>query len=748
MAHSTERNKPGQDSLKQDKPKQNNIYALLIGIDHYLPNNLYLDLHGCVRDIDLVSTYLQESLSVPTSNIYKLVAPIPNDNSLENVRAAKPMLHQQLPTYRNIVESFQSLTEKADAGDQVYIHYSGHGGRATTVYPDVKGQGQLDESIVPTDFCAPQGRYLRDVELAMLLKQMTDRKLIVTIVLDSCHSGGATRGDDCAIRGGERIDRQQQSADSLVASKAVLESNWQELTQGKAPASAWLPRSREYVCLAACRPSELANEYAANGKDRNGALTFWMIDTLTNNSVTNLDYRSLYERISTKIQSRFPQQLPMLIGEENRIVLGTDLANRHYTVLVQAVDLAAQQVTLKVGLAQGMSRGSRFAIYPPGTADFSQDQQRLAIVEVSRLQPTSCVAAIVPPAQGGLDMRSQLQRAGLKETALVGAPAVMESAPVDLKRRVRLVDDKPVGNSDTELPPELASQQKAALQPIRAALAHSGWVSAVDGQSDSTEKDSTEKDNSQKEAHYQVAINASGAYEICVGLPIENLRPHIMIGEPDAGEKVAKRLVHLTKYQSVQELENRVSRLATFLDVSLMQQPSWQPGDPYNPVPFDDPNDIEIAVGSYAFLRIANRSQAPLNIAVLDLEPNWAISKINILGLPGPFYEMSPGEEQITPLQFALPSGPDDQPLYQRVTETIKVFAALGPADFSSLELPPLDNPITAKRSVTRSSDSGALNRLISAISAESPTLTRAATRVSDPNQAWTTKQIRFTLTQ
>ncbi|MEM6453186.1 MAG: caspase family protein, partial [Cyanobacteria bacterium P01_D01_bin.105] len=82
-------------------------------------------------------------------------------------------------------------------------------------------------------------------------------------------------------------------------------------------------------------------------------------------------------------------------------------------------------------------------------------------------------------------------------------------------------------------------------------------------------------------------------------------------------------------------------------------------------------------------------------------------------------------------------------------TEVLKVFAAIGPADFSSLELSPLDVPMASKSAATRSAgETGSLNRLMSAINAESPKLTRAAVAVADPNQDWTTKQIRFTLTQ
>ncbi|KAF8538860.1 hypothetical protein BDD12DRAFT_840666 [Trichophaea hybrida] len=85
------------------------------------------------------------------------------------------------------------VTTEARPGDVVYIHYSGHGAQARTVYPELKGPNSVDEALVPCDIhCG--GRYLRDFELAELLDIMVQKGLVVTIVLDSCHSGSASRG--------------------------------------------------------------------------------------------------------------------------------------------------------------------------------------------------------------------------------------------------------------------------------------------------------------------------------------------------------------------------------------------------------------------------------------------------------------------------------------------------------------------------------------------------------------------------
>ncbi len=707
-----------------DAPQSgSNFYALLIGIDHYLPNRLYKSLKGAVRDINLVADYFTKTLKLPSEHLFKLVSANPEPASA-NVPTQPPIDPSTLPTYANIVAKFQAITELAQPGDQVYIHYSGHGGRALTVYPDLKGAAEYDEGIVPMDGGA-EGRYLRDLEMTTLLKRMTDKGLLVTMVLDSCHSGGATRGD-CEIRGGEMADETVYSLDSLVAAQEELIRNWQLVAEGGP--TGLLTQNRDYVMLAACRPTEYAYEYAVSGKERHGALTYWMIDTLAN-SKAGLTYNALYDRVVAKIQSKFPQQLPMLSGQANRIVFGSDLVSLQYAITVMKVDLSQQVVSLGAGLSQGLSQGSRFAIYPLGTTDFYNPQLRLAIVEITSIGSASGSARILPVAEGGI--------AASSTSIEPGCQAVMVTAPVDLVRRVRLFDQKQAGDQEQNLPPELVSQQSQALQLVRDALADNGWVVEL--------KDNERKDNERKEgqeAHYQVAVGRGGEYEICIGMPIENLRPPLPIADPTSAVGVMQRLVHLAKYQAVQELDNPNSKLTAALEVELMTQPDWQPGTRITAQPFPDSSNITVKAGEITFLRIRNNFSQSLNVAVLDIEPTWAISQIPLLGLDAPFYELAPEEEIFTPLQFQVPAVEG----YEVANETLKVFATLLPSDYRWLLLPALDQEISRKGNEVKRSSS-ALGNLLAAIGGDvdqAPSLSRAAVYVADPNQEWTTKQVRL----
>ena len=699
---------------------ESKFYALLIGINYYESietyPQLYKNLGGCVGDIDLVESYLQETLKIPSEHIWKLTAPIEESNELSAFRSAQGNV---LPTYENIVKAFAELTAAANPGDRIYIHYSGHGGRAVTIFPELEGAQRQDESIVPMDIGRANGRYLRDVEIATLIKRLTEKNCITTVIFDSCHSGGATRGD-CAIRGNENnaIDDADRSKESLVASREELLSNWQTLTQADPELSAgWLPNANDYVFLAACRPSEFAYEYAVNGGQRNGALTYWMLDTLTS-STSVLTYKSLYSRIKGMIQSKFPQQLPMLMGNGDREVFGDKRQYKPYTVTVAGVNLNENQLTLDAGLAQGLSQGTRFAIYPYDCNDLADRTQQIAIAELTDVRADKSTAKILDATAGGIEVKTEITP---------GASAVMVAAPVDLIRKVRLFDRKVAGDREQDLPANLVDKQTAALAKVRQALVDNGWVVEA---------------NENEESYYQVAVAKDGTYEICIGMPIENLRPALSIDDPDAPKKVVERLVHLTKYQSVRALDNPASELTDDLEFQLCDR---------NKQPFPDPQNVTLKPGEVSYLKIKNNYSQTLNVAVLDLEPTWEISQVPIQGNIASFFPLDSGQEAYTKLRLALPAD------YKQVQETLKIFVTKGLANFQWLILPSLDEEPQTRGNqpnqelTTRSlgQQINPLNNLLTAIGSDldnPPEKTRAMLYEPEPDAEWATQEIQITV--
>jgi Caspase domain len=689
------------------------FYALLIGIDDYAPNPLFNSLQGAVRDIDKVADYLAKSLHIPAEKITRLTAPVPDTNLQGDVRTAQQEI---LPTYQNIVDAFDRITASANTGDLVYIHYSGHGGRVKTIFPDLKGAGQFDESLVPMDV-GNDGHYLRDVEMTTLLKRMTDKGLIVTVVFDSCHAGGATRGDG-AIRGARagQVDLSDRPQASTVATRAELVQNWLLLTQNS-PKEGWLPNQRDYVFLGACRPSEFAYEAAfGTGTERNGALTYWMLDTLNSNS--HLTYQALYDRVKGQIQSKLPNQLPMLLGESDRLVFGSEIEPVRYSLTI--VNVAPARVTLDGGLAQGLSSGSRFALYPVGS-DFTDKQKRLAVVEIIELQASTATAKILTVEESGVT--------AVIEQIAPGLPAVLESEPVNLKHRVRLFI-KEVGEQEDRLPPELADKQIAALAKVRQAIQANGWVRAVEGD---------------EQGHYQVAVGRKGEYEISQLTPIDNLTPALSIDDPESPDRVVNRLVHLAKYKSIAALDNPESQLA--IEFELLDE---------HKQPFPDRHNIKLKSGT-VYLHIKNNEDISLNIAILDLEATWEISSIPIQGGNTVFYELDKGQSLEMSMNFQMPEGDN----YQNKLEKIKLFATKGIANFKWLVLPPLDedlgkkgvslerelNQISETRGVSRGEKTqiSPLNQLLSQIGAdinEPPQIDRSFRPKPTPYADWITKTI------
>jgi hypothetical protein len=703
-----------KETMTAQTNQTSNLYALLIGIDCYLPNRLpdgssYKSLSGCVRDINHVEAFLKQMRKVPEAQILKLTA------SKNPAEATKPLeLPEKLPTRQNIVDYFRKIGAIAPPGSQVYIHYSGHGGRAKTIFPDIKDPDGIDEGLVPTDIGTSEGQYLRDLELAQLLQDLVDRQLTVTLVLDCCHSGGATRGD-AEIRGMDVVDDKPLLAgQELVAPLVTLATTWQSLTAGETRGlkAGGLPQSEDYVVLAACRPNEFAFEYAFNRetKERNGALTYWLLDTLRQQN-PGQTYKDLYDRINAKIHSQFSQQTPMLMGAGNRELFGSESATTVYAVPVLQVETLATgetQVVLGIGQANGVGKGAEFAIYPRGTTDLIAKENRIAIARIIQRGATESQCRLEPIEGQELKVEQ-------------GDQAVLISASVNLVRKISLF------------------LEEQATETIKQALAGNGWIELAE--------DIATTDDDEGVA-YQVVANKNGEYEICdrTGSPYQNMKPYVKVSDPNAAKTIVNRLVHLAKYHATAELDNtdKDSPLASKLAVEwLGTSDTYELGDKIPPKSqlkmFTGPSQPKVSIGEYIFLSIRNNYSQPLNIAVLNLASDWAIEQIYPSGQGEYFITLDPGKAQVIPLQPSLEGDGG------AVENTVKVFATVGAANFRWLELPSLDEQLQSKGFSTRSGNP--LEALFAAIDDEQPQ-TRKLTVAASASSEWTTKQVTLKITK
>lgn len=667
-----------------------NTYALLIGIDYYFPNRLpsggsYPSLGGCVRDIRHVEAYLTERLQVPASQILTLLA-----SNMGNSQPPEP--RDQWPTYENMVTKFKQLTTMAQPGDQIYIHYSGHGGRATTIYPDLKGVNGLDETLVPTDIGNSEARYLRDVELHKLIQALVDKQLILTVVLDSCHSGGATRGlSEAVARGIPDIDTTLRPTASLVASASALAATWQAAggaTRAAKPASGWLVEPKGYTLFAACRAAESAYEDAFDGREKNGALTYWLLDSLRN-AGPDFSYQTIYERILAKVHGRFEQQTPLLQGEGDRRIFGHDQIQPHYAVPVLEVDMGGRRVRLNAGEVHGLQPGAQFTLYPHGTYNFNQRDQPLAVVEVTQVNAVDSWAKIV----------EQFGQMLLEPGNLA---VQLTATTLNLQHGVAIVIED-------------ATQKKL----LEATLASNG-------------KGFVTLASATIPVDFQVTVNAEQAYEIWdpAGKPLANLRPAIPAKAPDAAAKVVQRLVHLAKYRNVQLLDIPDPNLRQKLKVTVTSAAPTDATGIFHPG-----DQLKLAITNTQSPGAMNDPSLILNITVLDLGTDWSITQI-YPARSGSFESLDPGETKTLDFEAFLPEG------YTESVDTLKIFATRGTTQFHWLTLPALDQP--NPRQATRALITDPLERMLATVTDETVRTRAIRLTNSSPDKGWTVAQVEL----
>lgn len=656
------------------------LRALVVGIDRYPePSSggvsAYPSLYGAVADALRFEEYLREVLEGPATRITRLLAPHAGGDA------------SRLPTLVNLTSALRQIERDARSGDQVLVYYSGHGGRAPTLVPEIKGEAGIDEVLVPVDVADPTVPYLRDVEIAAWLARCDARGLFVTLVLDCCHSGGAVRIGR-RVRGSDHLDRARRAAGSGLAEREEILALWRSTPADQAAdrreALPVLRAPGGFALLAACRPQERALE-VATPEGWQGVLTSGLLEALSRGAREGLTYRRLHRAVTARIHAAgYLAQTPVLDGEADRLVFGREqLSDRGPVEVIEVEGWPGERVRISTGRLQGTWGGERFRVEEAGVTRGGAD--RVAEIEVIEASSTSSWAR--PVGRGARAIRP-----GDGAVLLAPGPHVLRRTVSD-----RASPGAPFG--------ALLELEGGGLL----AAAEEGTV-----------------------ADFEVD-RVGGYFQVrdAGGLPLTHLGPPIPEHAPGADRELVRRLVHLARYWNVRAIENpeRGSPLAGRLRFRVertVEAKQTGPGDPD-------------AVPSGALLRVSleNTGRIAVNVAVLDLQPDWGIQQVVPHRDSAPWTTLEPGVPLLIELAAHLPSG------MVRGTDVLKAFAATAPFDLAGLESPPLHGSAQARRIGSRGA--GGLEGPFGLLTGLGAVVRPARVRSwDDPAEDWTTTELEI----
>jgi len=417
----------------------------------------------------------------------------------------------------------------------------------------------------------------------------------------------------------------------------------------------------------------------------------------------------LLSRVRAQVHVQFEQQTPLIVGSADRLVFGNHTIQSEYAVDVLCVDMEQEQVLLNAGDAQAVGKGAKFAIYPAEVIDFSQGERCQAVVEV--IHP------------GGVNSWARIVDVLSSNPLEPGARAVLrDPGNIRLQRLIRLT---PRHNLPTTI------EQSRALNAVERVIRElQNKFIRLAGPHETVD--------------YQITVNAEGAYEIWdpAGVPIHNLRPALSIYESYAAEKLVRRLVHMTKYWNIQQLENtdKLSPLMGKLLITLLgKQKNYIPGEQPAPEPFDETDsNPTLRPEEWTFLSIKNASSQTVNVTVFNLAADWSIAQV--FPYDEAYHTLAEGEEYTVDLQAELPCG------QTHITDILKVFATIGSTDFQWLQLSPLDQP-TQSRSIRSYTPVTPLEALLFALMEAAPD-TRTLKPGIRPGREWITVQLEVDVQQ
>lgn len=281
----------------------------------------------------------------------------------------------QKATRTGILDGFTKLIDRIKPNDIVLIHFSCHGYR---IEADSKNQiDGYDECIVPfgalyeskvnaNDSVAlklAMDGYIRGHVFGEQLRRVR-AKLgkggDLSVFLDFCNSGGATRGAH-KVRGGSKplVSKQfepkkYRKSDSslLIRSETVVANNSNDLSP--------------YVVFSATRPEELCTETDDEKGKPIGPLSFAFYNLLRA-PTKQYTYRSLFADIQGAMQASVPEQHPMIegTGTDKKIFGGAFVLQTPFIEIDSIIN--SKILVAKAGKLSGLGESATIKLFNAGT---------------------------------------------------------------------------------------------------------------------------------------------------------------------------------------------------------------------------------------------------------------------------------------------------------------------------------------------------------------------------------------------
>ena len=349
--------------------------ALILGIDTYQPAGTvaqheagctygrcelgsFENLQGAVNDAQSIADVLTgPKFGFPASNVVLLTNPAPHKS-----RPGVVILPADQTTHDGILAAMKKyLVDVPQRGDTVVFYDASHGslrvntaGEKLTVRDESGKLVFVDSTLVPSD--AYKGGYdVRDREMTRIFNAALDKGVHLTVIFDSCHSGGSTRG---LTAGRQR---------SLPYDPRPVTDPPDTLPGGARVTPPTERADNPALVFAAVQQDQVANEAdpTENMPESHGAFTAALIETL---QVLTADAPAslVYQRVKAMLEgSGVADQEPDLDANATRrtqpLFGGTSGPAGSDKVRTAAVKVDTDgSVWLDIGMVSGIGPGSEF----------------------------------------------------------------------------------------------------------------------------------------------------------------------------------------------------------------------------------------------------------------------------------------------------------------------------------------------------------------------------------------------------